>query len=192
MPRTPLTSRPLDLIYFTFFLIHLPASLLLDCQALYPSWLIPGFISTLPKLYTEFSADPLINGAMGYAGDSSQFVWFKSFLAVEACFQIPVFVLGMRGLWKDSRSIYVLMLVYAASTATTTLPCLAVLLATPITSAQTIAAGIQSITSSQRLMLLSSYIPFFLLPLFMTVDMALRIVKLVQVGVAATEQKKTK
>ncbi|KAF9244673.1 transmembrane protein 6/97 [Melanogaster broomeanus] len=190
-PRIPLSSRPLDLIYFTFFLIHLPASLLLDCQALYPSWLIPSFISGLPKMYTDFSADPLINGAMGHVGEASHFIWFKSFLAVEAFFQVPVFILGMRGLWKDSPSIYVLILVYAASTATTTLPCLAVLLATPVTSAQTIAAGIPSITSFQRLLLLSSYVPFFLLPLFMTVDMALRVLKLVQAGAAATAYKKS-
>jgi hypothetical protein len=115
----------------------------------------------------------------------------------------------MRGLWKgrkcrdssppsrilisftDSRSIYVLLLVYGASTATTTLPCLAVLLATPITSAQTIAAGIQSVTSFQRLLLLSSYVPFFLLPLFMTVDMALRVVKLVHAGAASAAGKKS-
>ncbi|KIK99355.1 hypothetical protein PAXRUDRAFT_822835 [Paxillus rubicundulus Ve08.2h10] len=189
--RIPLSSRPLDLIYFTFFVIHLPASLLLDCQAVYPSWLVPSFITVLPKMYTQFSADPLINGAMGYAGDSSNFIWFKSFLALEAFFQVPVFVLGIRGLWKDSRSIYVLLLVYAASTATTTLPCLAVLLATPITSAQTIAAGIPSVTSFQRLLLLSSYVPFFLLPLFMTVDMALRVIKLVHAGAASAAGKKS-
>ncbi|KAH7885861.1 transmembrane protein 6/97 [Phlebopus sp. FC_14] len=192
MTRTPLSSRSLDLVYFVFFLIHLPASLLLDCQALYPTWLVPGFISALPRMYTQMSGDPLINGAMGLAGDSSQFVWFKCFLALEASFQVPVFVLGMRGLWKDSRSIYVLLLIYAASTATTTLPCVAVLLGMPATSAETVAAGVQSLTSSQRLLLLTSYIPFFLLPLFMTVDMALRILQLVHVGAAATVQKKTK
>lgn len=90
----------------------------------------------------------------------------------------------------DSRSIYLLMLVYGASTATTTLPCLTVLLSTPVTSVQTIAAGIQSITVFQYFLLLSSYIPFFLLPLFMTVDMALRVAKLLQAGVAATAGKK--
>lgn len=91
----------------------------------------------------------------------------------------------------DSHSIYLLMLVYGASTATTTLPCLTVLLSTPITSAQTIAAGIQSITVSQRFLLLSSYLPFFLLPLFMAVDMTLRIAKLLRTGVALTAGKKS-
>ncbi|KAG9312794.1 transmembrane protein 6/97 [Chiua virens] len=189
--RTPLGSRPLDLLYFIFFVMHLPASLLVDGQALYPSAVVPSFISQLPKMYTQLSADPLISGAMGYVGESSNFVWFKTFLCVEMFFQVPVFILGMIGLWKDCRSVYLLLLVYGASTATTTLPCVTVLLATPTTSAQTIAAGIQSVTPSQRLMLLSSYLPFFLLPLYMAVDMAGRVSKLVQAGSVATEGKKS-
>ncbi|KAN0101022.1 Transmembrane protein 6/97 [Tylopilus felleus] len=176
-PRTPLSSRPIDLLYFVFFLIHLPASLLLDCQSLYPPSFVPSLISRLPKMYTQLSADPLISGAMGYTGESTSFIWFKTFLFVEAFFQVPVFVIGMIGLWKDSHSTYLLLLIYGASTATTTLPCLAVLLSTPITSAHTIASGAQSITVSQYYLLLSSYLPFFLLPVFMVVDMAIRVTR---------------
>ncbi|KAH0836533.1 transmembrane protein 6/97, partial [Lanmaoa asiatica] len=171
--------------------IHLPASLLLDCQPLYPPNIVPSFIKQLPKTYTQLSADPLISGVMGYTGESTNFLWFKTFLFVEVFFQVPVFIIGIRGLWKDSHSIYLLMLVYGASTATTTLPCLTVLLSTPTTSAQTIAAGVQSITLSQRFLLFSSYFPFFLLPFFMAVDMALRIAKLLPTGVMVTAQKKS-
>ena len=84
------------------------------------------------------------------------------------------------------------MLVYGASTATTTLPCLTVLLFTPITNAQTIAAGIQSITVFQYFLLLSSYLPFFLVPMFMAVDMAIRIAKLLPTGVAVTAERKSR
>lgn len=120
-----------------------------------------------------------------------------------------MFVIGLLGLWKGtsrhdtgeleldyngavstlgSRSIYVLLLVYAASTTTTTLPCLSVILSTPIsatplrmaevasTTAKTVAL---TLTAEQRLLLLSSYIPFFLVPLVMTVDMASRVQSLV-------------
>ncbi|KAG2355139.1 hypothetical protein BDR07DRAFT_1427132 [Suillus spraguei] len=135
----PITSRPLDLIYFAFF------------PALYP-----------PSLT-----------------HSKHFVWFKTFLAIEALFQLPVFVLGARGLWRDARSIYVLLLVYGASTTTTTLP------------AQTITDQVISVTSSQRLLLLSSYIPFFVIPLVMTVDMASRLSKLVTTGIDAADDKKS-
>jgi len=180
----------MDLVYFTFFLIHLPASLLLDCQPLYPPSLVPSFISQLPKMYTQISADPLISGLMGFSGESNNFLWFKTFIFIEAFFQVPVFILGMRGLWKDSRSIYILLLIYGASTATTVLPCLAVLLSTPITSADTIAAGVPSVSASQRLLLLSSYVPFFVLPAFMTFDMATRIARLVRVGAAVAPERK--
>ncbi|KAG2354951.1 transmembrane protein 6/97 [Suillus spraguei] len=187
----PITSRPLDLIYFAFFLVHIPATLLIDLQALYPPSLTPYFIRALPQLYVQMSNDPLIGSVLGMLGDSKHFVWFKTFLAIEALFQLPVFVLGARGLWRDARSIYVLLLVYGASTTTTTLPCLSVLLTTPTTSAQTITDQVISVTSSQRLLLLSSYIPFFVIPLVMTVDMASRLSKLVTTGIDAADDKKS-
>lgn len=83
-----------------------------------------------------------------------------------------------------------LLLVYAASTTTTTLPCLSVLLATPTTSAQTIANKIVSVTTFQRSLLLSSYIPFFVIPFMMTIDMASRLSKLVTTGIDAADEKK--
>lgn len=91
-----------------------------------------------------------------------------------------------------SRSIYVLLLIYGASTATTTLPCLAVVLTTPITSAETIAASIASVTAQQRFSLLASYIPFFLLPLLISVDMAFRILHLIREGERAKVAAKTR
>ncbi|TFY76901.1 hypothetical protein EWM64_g7109 [Hericium alpestre] len=53
---------------------------------------------------------------------------------------------------------------------------------TPSTSPETIAAGVQSVTLEQRLMLLSSYVPFFLLPLGMALDMAFRVRALAKEG----------
>ena len=101
-----------------------------------------------------------------------------------AYFEVRVFIIIQKIARKHStigsRSIYVLLLIYGASTATTTLPCITVVLSTPITSAETIAAGIASITVQQRLLLLTSYFPFFLIPLVIPVDMAYRILSLVR------------
>ncbi|KAF8745474.1 hypothetical protein AX14_008900 [Amanita brunnescens Koide BX004] len=192
--RTPLTSRPVDLLYFCFFLIHVPATLLLDIQHLYPTDLVPSFVRTLLRLYIQMSNDPLVGGIAGYftGTNPDQFVWFKSFIVLEAIFQLPVFFLGMRGLYNDSRAIYVLILLYGASTATTTLPCVAVIFQTPETTALTIAKNIASVTSAQRLLLLSSYIPFMIIPLIMAVDMAYRVLDLVKAGVRATDADKSK
>jgi len=140
------------------------------------------------------SNDPLVGGVAGYfAGtNSDQFLWFKCFVVLEAVFQLPVFFLGMRGLYNDSRAIYVLILLYGASTATTTLPCVAVIFQTPETTASTIVQNIASVTSAQRLLLLSSYIPFLVIPLIMAVDMAFRVFNLVEAGVRAADANKSK
>ena len=90
-----------------------------------------------------------------------------------------------------TKSIYALLLVYAASTTTTTLPCLAVILSTPVVPSavtETAKAAGLSITAEQRLLLLSSYIPFFLVPLVMTLDMALRVHTLVTVDARKTKR----
>ncbi|KAI0064001.1 hypothetical protein BV25DRAFT_1823493 [Artomyces pyxidatus] len=185
-PRS-FASRPSDLIYFLFFLMHIPATLLVDCQALYPASYVPDIVKAIPAWYVGMSGDPLIGGVMDYLGDGPNLVWFKTFLYLEAIFQLPVFVLGARGLWKDNQGIYTLLAIYGASTSTTTLACLGILANTPTTSPETIAAEVVSITLEQRLMLFSSYIPFFLVPLYMAVDMAWRVQKLVTLGVRHAE-----
>ncbi|KAM5544283.1 hypothetical protein V8D89_001943 [Ganoderma adspersum] len=189
MPRTPLSCRTRDLVYFLFFAIHLPATFLIDVQALYPKAWVPSAISSLPRFYVDMSNDPLIGSAMGYFGQGQleAYAWFRSFLLLEAFFQVPVFVIGLRGLWRGTTSIYILLLIYAASTTTTTLPCLAVILSTPV-SPTPLSAGL-SVTTEQRLLLLSSYIPFFLVPLVMTFDMAFRVQKLIGSSVDAQKEK---
>ncbi|OSD08112.1 hypothetical protein PYCCODRAFT_1430294 [Trametes coccinea BRFM310] len=199
MSRIPLAQRRKDFVYFLFFAIHLPATFLVDLQALYPKEWLPSIISNIPKFYVEMSNDPLIGSVMGYFGQQQveAYTWFRSFLLVEAFFQVPVFILGLRGLWTGSPSIYVLLLIYAASTTTTTLPCLAVILNTPVSSTPLTTSAVAteaakalniSVTAEQRLLLLSSYIPFFLVPLVMTIDMAFRVQRLV---FAAQEAPKT-
>ncbi|EPQ56635.1 hypothetical protein GLOTRDRAFT_60011 [Gloeophyllum trabeum ATCC 11539] len=190
--RISLKSRPLDLVYFLFFLMHIPATLLIDLQAIYPTTMVPKLIAQLPVFYVQMSGDPLIGGGMGYFGTKETYVWFKTFLFLEAIFQLPVFVLGARALYKGNRSIYPLLLIYAASTTTTTLPCLSVILTTPLVQTPSSEAlTYVTITPAQRLLLLSSYLPFFLLPLLMTVDMAMRVSSLVKAGLSAETQKKT-
>ncbi|KAF8916206.1 transmembrane protein 6/97 [Mucidula mucida] len=157
MSRVPLASRPLDLVYFTFFLWHLVASFAVDFQALfYPYTWLPS----IPEYYISFSNDPLIGGAMR---KEHNLTWFICFLAIEFLFQLPVFVLGMIALWKDSKSIYVLLLVYASSTVTTTLPCLVHVVQH------------DGLSTAQRTIILSGYVPFSLVPLGMAVDMGYRI-----------------
>jgi hypothetical protein len=188
----PLSSRPMDLIYFIFFLIHIPSTLLIDCQAVWPKHLFPKFLQDIPFWYVGMSGDPLVGRAMGILGDGSDLAWFMSFLYLEALFQLPVFVLGAIGLWRDSPGIYSLLALYGASTATTTLACIAMIIDVPTTSAATFAQKVISITSEQRVLLLCSYVPFFIIPLCIGVDMASRLHKLASAGIRALESSKEK
>ncbi|KAH9009819.1 transmembrane protein 6/97 [Lactarius hengduanensis] len=188
--HTPLTSRPIDLLYFIFFVVHIPATLLIDFQAVWPKHLIPESLQLLPPWYVGMSGDFLVGGSMGILGNGSGLAWFKSFLYLEAVFQLPVFVIGAYGLWKDSRGIYGLLVLYGASTCTTTYACIAAILEAPTTSAATIAQNVVSVTPAQRSMLLFSHAPFFVIPLFLAVDMAVRLQKLAAVGIRALESSK--
>lgn len=79
--------------------------------------------------------------------------------------------------FSDKQSIYVLLTIYGASTATTTLPCITYFL-----------HAADKITPAQLLMLLSSYVPFFLVPLVMAIDMGLRVNQLIQVNSRAKRE----
>lgn len=93
---------------------------------------------------------------------------------------------------SDSPGIYGLLALYGASTCTTTLACVVTIMDTPTTSAATIAQKVISITPEQRVLLLCSYIPFFVIPLWIAVDMALRLQKLASAGIRALESSKEK
>jgi hypothetical protein len=105
---------------------------------------------------------------------------------------------GARALTRaDSRAIYVLLLIYGASTSTTLLPCLAVLLTAPTSTALAAGAAVPpavkaaaTLTGAQRALLLASYGPFFAVPALMTLDMARRLAVLARRGAAADEAAK--
>jgi len=179
----------MDLFYFVFFLVHIPATLGVDCQALLKPY-VPESMQALTHYYVGMSGDPLVGGVMGIFGNGSELAWFKSFMYLEALFQLPVFVIGAHGLWRDSPGIYTLLVLYGASTATTTYACIAAFMDVPTTSAATIAQKAVSLTSEQRVILLVNYVPFFIIPLVIALDMACRLQKLASAGVRAQESSK--
>jgi len=166
MPRRiPLSSRPLDLLYFAFVLVHIPCTVLLDLQVICPQDFIPKVLHDASEWYITFSGDPLINGAF-YGGP--EFDWFRAFLYLEVFFQLPIFFLAARALYAGPpkvQSHYPIMLAYSTSSCTTTFACLAALWTST------------GLTQFQMAILLGSYVPFFLVPFGMAVDMTLRLTK---------------
>lgn len=85
-------------------------------------------MQALTHFYVGMSGDPLVGRVMGIFGNESELAWFKSFMYLEAygpisspspapfprtpsdhtehrsLFQLPVFVLGARGLWRGKSS----------------------------------------------------------------------------------------
>lgn len=153
-------------------------------QPLYSQDSIPKVLRDASDWYITFSGDPLINGAFHGGPD---FNWFRAFLYLEVyarstaipvtarkltlvsrVFQLPLFFVAARALWLGPPKLqlyYPLMLAYSASSCTTTFGCLAVLWTST------------GLTQFQMCLLLGSYIPFFLVPFGMAIDMTTRLTK---------------
>jgi len=61
--------------------VHLVLVVLVDLQPLYPAWLKLGPPKRLMEYYIGISNDPLTLGLMGR---SRHYIWFRSFLFLEA------------------------------------------------------------------------------------------------------------
>lgn len=72
-------------------------TLAIDLQSLYPQWLIPHFLTDFLRFWISISNDPILQGG---STDSPLWAWIRSFLALEAVGQIPVFIFGAYGLYK--------------------------------------------------------------------------------------------
>lgn len=86
------------------------------------------------------------------------------------------------------KKIYPLLLIYATSSATTTLPCIVYVLSLPPPGSATTILD-HTLTYEQRLILLSGYVPFFLVPLVMVLDMGNRVYSLVATGLKVEAEK---
>ncbi|OWZ40959.1 hypothetical protein LQV05_004788 [Cryptococcus neoformans] len=168
------SGRSLDKLWFAFFAFHLPISILLDLQYLYPPSLIPSSLKSFMLWSINLTRDPILLGAVN---NDPTFGWLKCFSWLEAGFQVPCFVAGLWGLWNNDKRVYPVILAYGASTATTLLPCLHTIFTTQATPPH---------TTAEIANLLAEYVPFLLLPLGMAVDMSWRIVKIIN----AAEEKK--
>ncbi|OCF54450.1 hypothetical protein L486_07998 [Kwoniella mangroviensis CBS 10435] len=164
-------GRGLDKLWFWFCALHIPITLLLDLQTIYPKhWLANTPLPVLFEYSISLARDPILGGALS---GSKEFNWLRYFLYLEGGFQLPCFAIGAWGLWKNDKRVYPLLLAYGASTATTLIPCLgAIFTASPT----------PPFTKREITTLLSEYIPFLLIPLGMAIDMGVKLVKIVGIA----------
>jgi len=176
-------SRVIDKVYIAFFILVLPIAVGIDVQDLYPQHLVPGFLKDIKTTYLERSHDPLMSGTLG---NDAQMAWFRSFLFTEILYQVPSFFFTLYGLFNKRPSVYILTLVYGVLASVTTLSCVATVIAVPRPGVGVTQA---TITEDQRNFLLMNYLPFMIFPLFMAVDSARQLNKLV--GMAELASKAT-
>ncbi|KAJ3776364.1 hypothetical protein FB446DRAFT_307156 [Lentinula raphanica] len=208
--------RSFDLVYFCFFLVHIPASILLDFQIVYPSTYVPPILPALRQWYVDFSADPLIGGiATGKIHPHGELFWLGCFAWLELLFQFPTFLLGLRALWTGkSHPTHLPIISYEAischvrkptnqslNTASGSQSIYPLLIAYGASTATTTLPCIfyilkeyseSRITSTQLLILLASYIPFLVVPLVMAIDVGFRVYRIVVVRDGEEEEGKVK
>ncbi|WFD38019.1 uncharacterized protein MJAP1_000967 [Malassezia japonica] len=160
----PLRRRYVDLFYFVYFAFHLFASLCVDIQGLLPPAVVPEVLRNVLQDYLEQSADPLIPNVW-----HPRYAWFRVSLLSEFVIQVPAFVIGMVALWNDDKRVYPLLAVYGLLGSFTTLQCIAMV---------TMGEERALLSSANLAFILQNYIPFFVLPGVIMVDMVVRIMRL--------------
>lgn len=142
--------------FLIFFCSHIPITIFIDSQALFPEWLFPTFLKDLIDFYAGFVQDPLM-GRPSFGG-----LWFQSLVACELQIQLFFFFVAIRQLllggsssWPDwFRSA---CLVYGSHTCTSMVPILTVLLTNPESNV------------TQKCMALAVYLPYLLFPAWLLV-----------------------
>ena len=140
-------------LYYTFlvyFITHIPITLLVDFQVIFGEFYPPG-LRAIERFYIETFHDILIR---------TKPVWFKSFIWLEAVLQVPFFFYVSWGLVTKRDKIRIPCIMYGAHVATTVWPILAEIIFT------------NELLSAQKMILLSFYLPYFLIPLVLMLYMA--------------------
>ena len=112
-------SETFRTVVLVFLGTHIPATLMMDSQALLPPAVVPGFMRQLLDFHVRTNSDPLM---------ADPPAWFKSFILFELMFQLPFFFIGFKAFYERRNWIRMPGVVYGAHTATTLIPILAVIL----------------------------------------------------------------
>ncbi|XP_061868462.1 sigma intracellular receptor 2 [Colius striatus] len=146
-------------LFALYFLSHIPITLLIDLQPLLPAGLQPPALTELLQWYAASFRDPLMLQPPE---------WFKTFVYCEAFLQLPFFPVAFYAFLKGGcKWIRTPAIIYSTHVATTLLPILAHILCHDFSKAEL--GGPR--TQRERLLLLSVYLPYLLIPLLLLFTM---------------------
>lgn len=162
-------ARKRDLLYLTFFAIHIPIVFCVDTLPLYPEWMKPAPLLALRSWYIETYQDRFF---------SAPPVWFSMYIWMELLYHAPLSAWAVGALRRDDPKVPVHLLIYSCQTGITTMTCIAEYLSW------------DSFTNEQKLSLSGLYVPYLALSVFMGVDMFRRLENRLASGTAVTSAKK--
>ncbi|KAJ2689442.1 Transmembrane protein 97 [Coemansia spiralis] len=146
----------MDIVYFIFFVSHIPITLLIDSQPILPVEWIPKPLLALTSFQTDVLGDPFMIVGPRARPDMT---WFRSLLACELVLQMPFFFYAAWALWTNCPRRHAPLLIYGVHVATTMLPILSMLY-----------RGNIDRPCSTRAMLAGIYMPYLLIPLAMAYE----------------------
>jgi len=134
-----------------FFATHIPATLLVDAQALLPAYVFPKFARKMLENFIEQYNDPLMSAAMG-SGGSADRRWFLSLVATELLIQLPFFFVALYAFVARREWIRVPLVAYGGFVTATMVPILSEL------------ALAEGLGAGKRAALLMMYVPYLVVP----------------------------
>ncbi|XP_077474895.1 sigma intracellular receptor 2 [Stigmatopora argus] len=153
--------RFLEIIYFFYFISHIPITLFIDLQLVLPTCLYPQTLRNLLKWYSNEFNDPLLLHPPE---------WFKSLIVCEALLQMPFFPIAAYAFLKGScRWIRTPVIIYSTHVATTLIPILSHI----FFYNHTTESSWLPVTPQERWTLVFIYAPYLLVPVMLLLTMML-------------------
>lgn len=138
--------------FIIFFVTHIPITLVIDAQVIFPKILVPKLCQKLLEYYYTTFSDNLMKPPYDN-------VFFSSLVLCELVFQLPFFFIATYALLTRNVSgdgwFRSACMIYGAHTTTTLVPILGSIVSDTATD------------RSQKIILLSFYFPYFVFPLWL-------------------------
>ncbi|KAI8865382.1 hypothetical protein GQ42DRAFT_166087 [Ramicandelaber brevisporus] len=149
--RRPLSQRPLDVLFFVYFLTRIPICIISDIAPIFPPEYVPQFSKTLNTILTQQFGDPLMVSGEAFAPGR---VWFHSMLVAQLALQLPFCFYAAYAILSDSPCRRVPLLMYGVHVVTTMIPTLS-----------TLVWDSPQLDEYTRSTLIGLYVPYLLIPL---------------------------
>ncbi|KAL3856443.1 hypothetical protein ACJMK2_011200 [Sinanodonta woodiana] len=152
--------RLLDIVFFIYFVTHIPICIFIDAQAVLPKWIYPDQLLSMMEWYTKELRDPMM------ADPPS---WFRSFCLCELFLQLPFFFPAAYVYWKGAAGnkwFRIPAIVYSTHVATTVIAIEYYIMMTDFS--QSLHPGPRDLR--ERMWLGVIYFPYLLIPVLILLD----------------------